>query len=227
MKAISIAALLLVALAPLSAGTIENVSANTTQQMNTGDTLYFLISNLSLPGEIDSVQFLFATLPLDHTARFAAELTSRDGSVAASFHPVADIPGTFQGAGYIGTVTVITGELQFGPKLSSGIFQNTRATLALRNLGPAVSFRLPGYTISQDMSVTLTSGNYRVGAVTAGALYEAWQSDDKPGRNGPAASVLAPVAAPEANSGILLLAAGAVLCAGSALLKRISHRRIQ
>lgn len=226
MKAILILALLLVSLAPLSAGTIVNVSGNSTQQMNTGDTLYFLISNLSLPGEIDSVQFLFATLPLDHTARFAAELTSRDGSVAASFHPVADIPGTFQGAGYVGPVTVITGDLQLGPKLSPAIFQNTRATLALRNVGPAVSFRLPGYTLPQDLSVTLTSGNYRVGAVPAGALYEAWQPGAGGGSFAPLANV-APVAAPEANSGILLLAAGAILCAISALLKRISHRRIQ
>jgi hypothetical protein len=226
MKAIPIPALLLVALAPLSAGTIVNVSANTTQQMNTGDTLYFLISNLSLPADVDSVQFLFATLPLDHTARFAAELTSRDGSMAASFHPVADISGTFQGAGYVGPVTVITGDLQLGPKLSQGIFQNTRATLALRNIGPAVSFRLPGYTVAQDMSVTLTSGNYRVGAVTAGALYEAWQPDEEGGRFAPLANA-APVAAPESNSGMLLLAAGVFLCASSALLKRISHRRIQ
>ena len=215
------------ALAPLSAGTIVNVSGNTTQQMNTGDRLYFLISNLSLPGELDHVQFLFATLPLDHQTRFAAELTSRDGSVAVSFPSVGEGEGTFLGSGYSGAVSVIAAEMQLHPKVSASIFQNTRATLALENLGPAVNLRLPGYTLPQDLSVTLTSGNYSVGAVTAGALYEAWEPIDKSGKIGTLPNVLAPVAAPEANSGLLLLGAGSILCTVSALLKRISHRRIQ
>ena len=222
---------MLVALAPLSAGTIVNVSANTTQQMNTGDKLYFLISNLSLPGELDSVQFLFATLPLDHKARFGAELTSRDGSVAVSFPSVGEIAGTFLGSGYNGAVTVIAAEMQLHSKVSASIFQNTRTTLVLENLGPAVTLRLAGYTLPQDMSVTLTSGNYSVGAVTAGALYEAWEPDANNaniGANiGAMANGLAPIPAPEANSAWLLLGAGVFLCAGSGLLKRISHRRIQ
>jgi len=197
---------------PLAAGAIVDVSTHTTQQMNPGDTLSFLVSNLSLHTVIDSVEFQFISQPLDSSAQFEAELTSRDGSVSIAFpSPLQVSAGIFSGSGYQGAISAISGTLRLPPTLSQQIFQNTRATVVLQDIGPAVTLGLPGYTLPQDMTLSLTSGDTSAGAVTSGAWYQDPPVDD----------------APESDSGMLVAGAGVLLCACSGLLKRISCQRSQ
>jgi hypothetical protein len=183
------------AVLPLAAGTIVDVSTRTAQQMNPGDTLFFLVSDLSIAsGAIDSVEFQFITQPIPSTAQFAAELTSRDGSISIAFAALDFQPGYFTGAGYRGPISSISGTVDLSPTLAEQIFQNTHATLVLENVGPSITVKLPGYTLAQDVSVSLSSGNTMAGAVTGGALYE----DPPP----------PPDPTPEGDSGFLVAGAG-------------------
>lgn len=194
-----------------TAGTIVDVSSRTWQQLNPGDTLYFLISNLSLRSNLNAVEFQLVSQTLAPGARFAAGLTSRDGAAAFDFPSVEIGSGLFTGVGYQGPVTTISGTVRLAAGTSSGIFQNTRAILVLRNVGPTVTIDLPGYRLPQDVSVSLAAGPVSAGAVVSGALYQ-----DPP-----------PPAVPEAGTGLQMAGGGALLLALAAGLKRISHLRIQ
>jgi hypothetical protein len=200
------------AVCPLAAGTIMDVSTHASQQMNPGDTLYFLVSNLSLHTSVDTVEFQFVTLPIDPSAQVEAELTSRDGTVSIAFASLQIAGGTFTGSAYQGAISAISGNLQLPATVSQEIFQNTRATLVLHDLGPAVALGLPGYNLRQDLMMSLTSGTTSAGAFTSAALYE----DPPP----------PPVGAPESDPAVLVVAAGGMMCLASHLLKRISHHGI-
>lgn len=179
--------------------------------MNPGDTLYFLISNLSLGSNLNSVEFQLVSQAFPPGAQFAAELTSRDGAAAVDFPAVQIGSGVFTGSGYQGAVTMIYGTVSLPAGTSSGIFQDTRATLALHNLGPSVTLNLPGYRLPQDVLVSLGAGPVSAGAVVSGARYQ-----DPP-----------PPGVPEAGTGLLMTGGGALMCLLGRALKRISHPRIQ
>jgi hypothetical protein len=199
---------LLAAIAVLSthAGTIVDVSRQTAQVLNSGDSLFFLVSNLTLPGNIDKVAFQFITQSLNPMSQFEAELTARSGTVAIAFPTVQISRSTVLGAGYTGPVWSLSGILQLPDTLSNQIFENTHATLVLHNVGRSTNLGLSGYTLPQDLAVSLTSGAANAGAVVNGALYE----DPPPFSD-----------APESNSVALLAGGGALLCLFSKALKRI------
>jgi hypothetical protein len=199
---------LLVSMAVLSthAGTIVDVSRQTAQVLNPSDTLFFLVSNLSLPGNVNQVAFQFISQSVNPASQFEAELTSRDGTVAIAFPTVQMSRSIVVGAGYTGPVWSLTGILQLPDTFSSQLFENTHATLVLHNIGPSTTLGLSGYTLPQDLTVSLTSGATNAGAVVNGALYE----DPPP-----------PANAPESNSVALLVSGGVLLALFSKLLKRI------
>jgi hypothetical protein len=199
---------LLASLAVLSshAGTIVDVSRQTAPVLNPGDTLFFLVSDLSLPGNINQVAFQFISQSINPASQFEAELTSRSGTVAIAFPTVQISRSLVVSAGYTGPVWSLVGILQLPDTLSSQLFQNTHATLVLHNLGPSTTLGLSGYTLPQDLTVSLSSGSTNAGAVVNGALYE----DPPP-----------PTAAPESNSVALLVSGGVLLCLFSKALKRI------
>lgn len=180
------------------AGTIVDVSTRSTLRMNPGDTLYFLISNLSLHTPVDSVQFQFVTQTLNPAAQFEADLTSRDGSISTGI-PIQIWSGTFLSSAYVGPVRTIHGADTLPPTVSSEIFQDGRATLVLHDINATVTLGVPGYTLPQDLFVTLTSGRASAGAVVNDVLYE-----DPP-----------PAPAPEPGS--WTLAAGGVLAVCAAV----------
>jgi hypothetical protein len=194
-----------------AAGTIVDVSNRTTLQMNPGDTLYFLVSNLSLHTNLDAVEFQFISQTIDPAAQFEVELASRDGVSSIEFPTVQVLSGTFSSAGYNGPVWSINGALQLPGTLSSQIFQNTRAMLVLHNIGPSVTLGFAGSTLPHDLVLSLQAGSTNAGAVTSAALYE-----DPP-----------PADAPETGSWLLAAGGGVLLAVFSGALKRISYRRIQ
>jgi hypothetical protein len=200
-----------VALGPVAGGTIVDVSRLTTLRMNPGDTLYFPVSNLSLPA-VDAVEFQFISQTPDPMPQFEAELSSRDGVTSIAFPAVQISTGIFVGSGYRGPIWSISGTLQLPGTLSTEVFQNGRAMLVLRDLGPTVTLGLPGYTLPGALTLSLTDGATSAGAFTGGALYE-----DPP----------APAATPESGSWLLTAGAGVLLCMFSTVLKRISYRGIQ
>ncbi len=188
------------------AGTIVDVSRETAQVLNPGDTLFFLVSNLSLPGNINQVSFQFITQSLNPASEFEAELTSRSGTVEIAFPAVQMSRSVVFSSGYTGSVWSLSGILQLPGTLSSQLFQNTHATLVLHNIGPSTTLGLSGYALPQDLTVSLSSGTTNAAAAVNGALYE-----DPP----PAAH------APESNSVALLVSGGVLLCLFSKALKRI------
>lgn len=202
---------LALAVSPLRPGAIFDVTSHTTQKMYPGDTLYFLVSDLTMP-VVDRVSFQFFSAPIDLSTQFEAALMSRDGSTSVEFSSPVLTAGVFSGSLYSGAVTVISGELSLPDGVSADIFQNKRATLMLRDLGPAVTVGLAPYTLTQDLSLTLGYGPVSAGAVTNGTLYE----DPPP-----------PAETPESDSRLLVALAGVLLCLCSRALKRISDYRIQ
>ena len=196
--------------ASASAGTIVDVSGQSRLQMNPGDQLFFPISNLSLHSTVTSLEFQFVSELLGPEAGFSAELTSRDGTTAIALPDLRVSTGVFIGSGYQGPISVISGTLALPGTLSPQIFENSRATLVLADIGPSVTLDLPGYRLPQDMLVDLSAGASNAGAFVSAALYE-----DPP-----------PATAPEPASWMLGVAGGAMLAPFWGALKQISHPRI-
>ena len=218
---------------PLAAGTID-VSTYASALLDTGDQLWFTVpsrnfgvyaTSFGLPVYPTNVEFTFVSALQDSPGQFEAALESGDGSISISFAPLSFVPGTFQGSGYSGAVSVLQGYLQLSETLSQQLFGSSAAVLTLLNEGPAVTVGLPPYTVRQDMNVSLGGGGLRVGARLSGvslvdaplggiSLLDAplggislLDSSDPP----------APADAPEPGSGLLLLGGGALLCALSRL----------
>jgi hypothetical protein len=160
------------AVAHAAAGTIVDVSNQSFIQMNTGDNLYFPVSNLGWLTDPESAEFQFITQSLDPCAEFQAELASPEGSMQLGFSSVETATGVFAGSRYNGPITSLFGTLQFPPGISGQIFENTRATLILHNAGPPIWLGIPGYFLPQDLSLSLTASGSSVSAFTAGALYQ-------------------------------------------------------
>jgi hypothetical protein len=212
MLLVRLVSMMVAGLCAASAGTLVDASSATLQSMGPGDALRFLISNLSVPS-VAALSFQFVTAPLADAAnaQFGAELTSPDGSLSVPFTtPITISEGRMWSSQYQGPVTVIGGSLQLPSTVSKDIFQNTRATLILYDLSGPETVGVPGYTLSQDLFVTLTSGRKSAGAVVSKVLYQ-----DPPQAN-----------VPEPDSGMLIGGAGLLLCAFLGQLKRISRLRI-
>jgi hypothetical protein len=219
----------------LQAGTISDVSGQTTVLVKTGESLAFDIFigsfgknslALGLPAYPTEITFALISLPLTRTGSFSAWLQSGDDSVTVDFNgPLTFHDGTFAGAKYQGVDSTLQGYLTLTPELSQDLFDNSG--------GPDIEIGLDPYNLRQSLFISLAEGPLSQGGIVGSAnLEEAAQVKPGASRNGfKLASVsipgapLAPVVTPEPGSARLFLAGGTLLCGLSAVISRISKRR--
>jgi hypothetical protein len=205
---------MLLAALPLAANTID-VSTSALAVLHPGDTLSFEISDRSFaanaarygqPSAPTAISMQFVSTPGIRDARLAATLESQDGSVFVAFgNLLADLPGTFSGAGYQGPVTSFRGSIGLSQAQSQEIFSGSSALLVLQNRGTDdLTLGLPPYTLRQDLYLTLLAGSMSAGATQLGV-----QLDTEP--------------VPEPHPGPLLLAGGLLLCAIATVWKRLGR----
>jgi len=209
---------LLAASLPL-AGSPLNVTNQTTASLTTDDALFFTLSTSGFASDAVAfglspdpavVSFSFFTSSPGPGGLFYALLETPSGSVTAAFPGFLEfVPAQYQGAHYIGPVGAIEDSVTLSPALSQQLFSGASVVLVLQNLGPAASVGLSSYTISHDLTVSLSEGG-----LTTGAPVVETTLDDP-----------APPGVPEPGSA-WLLAGGAALCwAIAAAMKRARHRK--
>ena len=231
MRSIRLIVIALAAVSAASAAAIIDVSTAASQQMNPGDTLYFLLSNLSLRTDVQTIRFLFLSEPVDGSLQFEAELTSRDGAESVPFPEIEIVPGYLMSHSYSGPVSTISGAVTLPHSTSSQIWQNGRATLVLHDIGSTVNFSLAAHTLRDDLLATVEHGGRAAGAVVNAVLYQ----DPPPAvvLGNDAALIAntyqdAPAADAPENDSWLLTGCGVVILGVSVRgLKRSSRVRIQ
>jgi hypothetical protein len=154
---------------------------------------------------------------------FAATLESADRGVSVAFGDLAFSPGYFEGSGYSGEVSALRGHLSLSPLLSEVLFSSTTTVIALRNEGPDVEVGLAPYVLRQNLYASLSAGPLSVGAVSGSVDLEGRANRARMNSFG-SMSFVVDTEAPEPQSGGLFLLGGALLCAISAILPRISRR---
>jgi hypothetical protein len=215
-----------VALLPANAGTV-NISGKTTQEILSGDVISFLISdssfgfhaaNMGIPSAPTYLSVNFASMPSDIGGQFSAELESTDGSISVAFpQPMNWQPGIFGGSQYRGPVSTLTGPLRLQESLAQQIFSDSLAILVLSYTGPDEIIGLAGYTLPEDLTVSLFGGSLNVGSQIEGAMLQTSGTRTLRGTD---------ATAPEPHSGVILLGGGALLCAIAKLLNRLTQRNI-
>lgn len=153
-----------------------------------------LAGNLGLSPYPDRISFQLSALPpaseaSPRSARalsslsssrylFGASLQSLDGAVCVPLNngaPLGLSTGYRSSSGYTGPISVITGDTSLTPALAGAIFDDAALTpwsdgaiLVIRNLGEDLDLGLPGYSLKQSFSASLSSsgGSLRLGAVT-------------------------------------------------------------
>jgi hypothetical protein len=202
--------------AALSAKTID-VSSQTTQELQSGDSLVFLFADTSYAQRASSmgmasspleIFFNLISTPIGSAGQFTATLESMDGSASALFPgPITWSNGVAQTSGYSGQASVLSDNVTLSSALSREIFAGSEAELALTYMGPDVTVGLPGYSLQHDLTISLAGGPLSIGAMNyAVALVSR-----------------VPVAqAPEPNSAVMVIAAGLLMCAISLALKRFA-----
>jgi hypothetical protein len=213
--------------ASLSASTID-VSSQTSQQLQTGDTLAFLFSGssyathatgLGISPYPEAIHFTFASMPVSVAGQFTAEVESADGTVAAAFPgPIDWTSGVAQNSGYSGSISALVDTLTLSSALSQAIFSGPTAELILTYTGADVAVGMQGNNMRRDMAVSLSGGPLSVG----GIIYSVALNDDGAG----AASTNSSLPAPEPDS-LALILAGAGLCIAAWGLKRFQLRRAE
>lgn len=201
--------------AGMPAATVD-VSLQTTQVLQSGDSLAFLFSDSSfarLASSIGStpdpsqIFFNLCSAPVSPTGQFTVEVESLNDSASyASSAPVEWSSGVANNSEYSGPVSVLTDSLTLSSTLSQKIFAGSYAELILTYTGPDVTVGLAGYALKNDLSISLAGGPISIGAMD----YSVTLDDGSTSAS----------AAPEPNSGALLLAVGTLLCAISLALKR-------
>ena len=167
----------------LSASTID-VSGQSTQTIQAGDSLVFLFSGTSYakcaegmdmspyPG---SVNFTFASMPVVGSGEFTAALESADGTAFAEFpNPVTWTSGYAQNSGYSGAISAVVETLALTPDLSQELFSGGAAELVLDYSGPAVTLGMSGSDMRQDIAISLVGGPLSIG----GMVYSVGLDDD-------------------------------------------------
>jgi hypothetical protein len=215
----------------IGAATVD-VSADTSAIVRTGDTLVFHLltwnyavdaAAFGLPLYPSEVSFALVSAPLGVNGGFAATLESADRGVSIAFGDLNFTPGYFQGSGYTGDVLTLQGRLSLSPLQSKVLFSSTSAVIALRNEGPEVEVGLASYVLRQDLYASLSAGPLSVGAVPGSVDLEG-RVNRAPINSFGAMSFVVDTEAPEPQSSGLFLWGGALLCAISAILPRISRR---
>lgn len=209
----------------LCAGTID-VTSQSSQWLQTGDSLEFLFSSRSYANYASglglslypaAIDFTFASMPVTVAGQFTAELESTDGIVEAVFpETLSWSSGHAYNSGYSGSVSAVVGSLSLSNALSQAIFSNSEAELVLTYSGLPVDVGMQGNTLRQDLQVSLLGGPMSIGGMVYSATLVDGGAIVASGRQGPAAA--------EPNTGMLLLAGGG-LCLIAGALKRIPRRR--
>jgi hypothetical protein len=201
----------------LSAKTID-VSSQTTQELQSGDSLVFLFADSSYAQQASSmgigssplqISFNLISSPIDSVGQFTAALESMDGSASALFPgSITWTNGVVQTSGYSGQASVLSDSVTLSSSLSREIFSGSEAELALTYTGPDITVGVPGYSLQNDLTISLAGGSLSIGA-----------------RNNAVALVsrVPVVTAPEPGSIVLLIAAGLLMCAISTTLKRFAR----
>jgi hypothetical protein len=217
----------------MSASTLD-VSAETTIEMHTGDTLIFQLltwnfrvnaARLNQPLYPTDVNFALVSAPLSGAAGFAATLESADGTVSVALDNLTFGPGRLQSSGYTGAVSVLKGHLNLSLLDSAALFSASSVVIALQNEGPDVTVGLAPYLLQQDLYASLSGGPLSVGAIPGSVGLE---SQDRPVNSmdfGGAVILAADSEVPEPQTGALLFGGGALLCGLSAVLARVSRAR--
>lgn len=164
---------------PALAGTI-NVTNAGSLEVGSGDELRFNFQAWNFAqytqGSLPSrVSFMFSVLPLGGTApQFQAWLENGDQSYLVSFdNPVTVGTGAMKSQYYQGSVNAFSDSQSFSSAAANALFGangTATATLVLRDLGGSANLQLPGYSIAQAMTISLSNGTVGMGAVR-GAVY--------------------------------------------------------
>jgi hypothetical protein len=188
MRQLLLTILLAMALRPLEGARID-VSSEDQVTFEQGSSLAFSIGiwNFArMAGDAGAspyptqISFLLSALPpwSDSAYRFGVFLESPDGRVSTPLNqgtPLGLATGYRNSYGYTGPVSVIMGSIDLTPDLAGTLFSDRAleprsdgAVLVIRNLGDNLEIGLPGYTLAQNFSASLSSsqGSLHVGAVT-------------------------------------------------------------
>jgi hypothetical protein len=214
MRFLRIAIGLCVLAAALPGATID-VTSQTTQTLQSGDSLAFLFTDsgyaqravaIGMAEHPSLLFFNFVSAQADAAGQFTARLVSLDGSVSALF-PAAVVwsSGSVQMSGYYGPASVASGGLTLPAALSQQIFAGSSAELVLTYAGPGVTVGLPGYSLKHDLAISLAGGPLSIGAMDYSVTL--------------AGGADSAAAAPEPDSAALIVT-GVLLCAISTALKR-------
>lgn len=216
----------------LMGATTIDVSTQTSVVVHTGDKLVFQLLSwnfaanaaaFGMPATPTEVNFALASAPLGGAGEFTATLESSDRSVSIAFGDLAFGPGYFRGNGHEGEVSTTQGYLALSPVLSGEIFNGSAVFIVLRNEGPDVTLGLAPYVLRQDLYATLSGGPLSVGALPGLVDLENRANQARLMNFGGVAGLEAGSQVPEPRSSGLLLGGGALLCALSAVLARLSR----
>jgi len=194
------------------AATID-VSLQTSQVLQSGDSLAFLFtdssfaqfaSGMGLAAYPSQIFFNLISSPVGSAGQFTVELESENGSASSMFPgPVEWTSGVVQTSVYSGTASVLTDSLTLTNTLSQGIFAGSEAELILTYTGPGVTVGLTGNSLKRDLTISLMGGPLSIGAMDYDVTLDQGAAS----------------AAPEPDSA-LIFAVGMSLCAVSFALKR-------
>jgi hypothetical protein len=221
MRIAGAAMLVWLASVPVRASIID-VTEWTTVRVDPGNTLSFEISGSSYAANAPlygasarPTRIEFTLVTAEGTGGlFTAILETAGASVVLAIPgPLSFVPGTFHGAAYDGPISALTAWRDLSDLESEALFAGGTAILTLQNQGSETVLGLSPYTLPHVLLVTLSGGAFSVGARVGTVLLD---PPDAP-----------LTAAPEPNSGVLLLAGGGLLCLISAALQRIERRRVE
>jgi len=203
--------------ARLPASTVD-VSLQPTQLLQSGDSLTFLFTDssfaqhaaaLGMAPSPSQIFFNLISAPLGSGGQFTAGVESVDGSASALFPgPLGWTNGMVQTSEYDGPASVLMGNLMLSSTVSQEIFEGSEADLTLTYTGPDITVGLPGYSLKDDLRISLAGGGLTVGAMD----YSVTLSGGV-------------VAAPEPDPVSMLVTTGVLLCAASGALKRFVRPR--
>jgi hypothetical protein len=220
----------------LYAGTIRSldVSSENTVAVRSGETLRFHLftwnfadqaARYDLSPAPSDLTFALVTAKLGSGGTFAATLESEDRSISAAIGDLTFQPGTFMSSDYSGEISTLQGYLYLSPLLSESLFQSGSMVISLLNLGSDVELGLATNVLQQDMFASLSAGQLSVGALPGRVELEKPQTQQRGSSFSVGSLAAAPPQVPEPGSKGLLVAGGVLLCALSALLRRISPAR--
>ena len=235
MKLYTIALLAIAAAPGLGAATVFDIGGETPALVRTGDSLVFEVfdrsfrsgaASFGLPADVTGVGFSLAAVPGTPAGTFSGTIASADGSVSiGAGGPLTFEDGWISNSVYSGPISVVQVSWHLSRMLSQEIFAGGSARLTLRNDGPNVTVGLEGYTLRQDLLVSLTGDSLSVGG-TVGSVYlepasRTFKLQALGGSLGPDAFA----EAPEPGSSVMCLGAALIFCTVSICLQRLSKAR--